>query len=168
MSRVIEDRDNLSDEDVLYLVGRAQMSDQEAADRLGCSVEDVRTELDVSVAESPVRNRANTGDANTYGESIEDLERRLELARAAQGIKSGGEQIGDESTTGFQLEDEDEDEEETEPGFDPDDVDTWSKSQRVEVLERYGIEAADNKRSQVRALDEYRRENPDADFSVSE
>lgn len=149
MSRTI-DRASLSKDDAIYLHQRAQLSDEEYAKHLSSE--------DLSLADDtvPLADRPNTGDVNTYAEQIEDMEKRLRLMKLAQ-TQEG------EDFTGF----EDSDPPSRSADFDPDDVDTWTKAQREQVLGRFQIDAADSKRAQVRALDAYRRENPDADFSVT-
>lgn len=111
MSKIVDTSqgyENLSDEDLQYL---AQRDDTQAATELA--------NREVSTDQSqprPIEEIANTGDANTAGESIEELEARLEAMKAEQGV---GE------------------EDEEDEGLDPDDYETTSNYDlRAEIARR--------------------------------
>lgn len=111
MSKIVDTSqgyENLSDEDLQYL---AQRDDTQAATELA--------NREVSTDQSqprPIEEIANTGDANTAGESIEELEARLEAMKAEQGV---GE------------------EDEEDEGLDPDDYETTSNDDlRAEIARR--------------------------------
>lgn len=89
MSRKIDTSDgygDLSDEDLQYL---AQRDDQEAAAELN----DRGGSIDVSKPR-PIEEVANTGDANTSGESIEELEQRLARMKEEQGAGEADDDEG--------------------------------------------------------------------------
>lgn len=97
MSKDINTSDlgSLSDEELQYL---AQRDNQEAVALL----EERGASVDLSQPRS-LDQIANTGDANTGGETIEQLEARLARMRAEQGVSEDDEDDEDEEEMDYEF-----------------------------------------------------------------
>lgn len=75
----MSDLSALSDEDLIYLHDRSQITTQEFADALGISRSELESQLrDRTQKGIPLEERANTGDANTANLSAEEFQRQAE------------------------------------------------------------------------------------------
>lgn len=91
-----DDLESLSDEDLQYLAAR----DNQEAQAL---LDDREVDTDQSKA-PPIDEQANTGDANTAGLTIEELEAKLETMKAEQEVEEGEtEEVDYETLTNDEL-----------------------------------------------------------------
>jgi hypothetical protein len=95
MSKVIDTSDlgSLSDEDLQFLAARDNEEAASILDERGAS-------LNLQKG-TPLDQRANTGDANTAGETIEQLEARLARMKSEQAADAGDAGDDDEDDEGL-------------------------------------------------------------------